>query len=456
MRRSLAPSQRSASTPEAKKRRTSAQAPEKENKAEKPPSDHEKFIRDLLAQPFRVPLKNFVTSASTKTLGCRKPAGPRPLHDPFEEYALVLFTPKPGQPKEIVHVVVDPNLTRVLRPHQREGVKFMYDCLTGVQIDGSFGCIMADEMGLGKTLQTITVIWTLVRQGPTFGKPTVNKALIVTPSSLVKNWANELKKWLGDRARYVTLEGGSGKSADDDIASFLSNRCVPILILSYETLRLHIAALRESNSVGLIVCDEGHRLKNSDNQTYRSLNELRTPRRLLLSGTPIQNDLLEYFSLVHFVNNGILGTAAEFRKKFENPILRSREADSTADQRSRGQEKLNELVGIVNRCLIRRTNALLSQYLPIKHELIVCCNLTDAQKEAYKNFSKSYDQKDCTALAAITTLKKICNHPSLAEDSKTPSGKLDPSLSGKFHILDGLLAAIKATSNDKVRPSRSA
>lgn len=425
---------------------------------------HERFIQELLAKPFRVPLPNFTPSATTKTLGRRRPVGPRPMHDPFDEGALVLYSPAAGQPKEIVHVVVDPALSRVLRPHQREGVKFMFDCLTGVQIPDSFGCIMADEMGLGKTLQTITIVWTLVRQSPDFGRPTVKKALIVTPSSLVKNWGNELGKWLGERARYIALEGGSGASIDSEIVSFLNNRCVSILILSYETLRLHIGPLRDSNDVGLVVCDEGHRLKNADNQTYRALSELKTPRRLLLSGTPIQNDLLEYFSLVHFVNNGILGTAAEFRKTFENPILRSRDAYATDEEQAKGRAKLDELVSIVNRCLIRRTNALLAQYLPVKHELIVCCRLTDVQREAYKRFCRTYDDKSSTALAAITQLKKICNHPNLigdevaAKDTKSNkatkasiSSKIDPAESGKFLILDGLLAAIKATSNDKVR-----
>ncbi len=84
-----------------------------------------------------------------------------------------------------VHVVVDPLLSRVLRPHQREGVKFMFDCVTGTRIPESHGCIMADEMGLGKTLQCITLMWTLLRQGPDC-KPLIEKAVIVAPSSLVK------------------------------------------------------------------------------------------------------------------------------------------------------------------------------------------------------------------------------------------------------------------------------
>ena len=84
-----------------------------------------------------------------------------------------------------VAVVVDPVVGNVLRPHQREGVKFMYDCVTGLCIENTFGCIMADEMGLGKTLQCITLMWTLLKQGPEC-KPLIDKAIIVSPSSLVK------------------------------------------------------------------------------------------------------------------------------------------------------------------------------------------------------------------------------------------------------------------------------
>ena len=140
-----------------------------------------------------------------------------------------------------------------------------------------------------------------------------------------------------------------------------------IQILSYETFRLHATVLHQGE-VGLVLCDEGHRLKNSENQTYKALMSLKAKRRVLLSGTPIQNDLLEYFSLVHFVNEGILGTAATFRKHFENPILRGRDADATEADHQRGVEKLQELAAIVNRCIIRRTQALLSKYLPTKVE----------------------------------------------------------------------------------------
>ena len=93
---------------------------------------------------------------------------------------------KAGLP--VVDVVVDPHLGSLLRPHQVEGVKFLYECVTGLRDTGGTGAILADEMGLGKTVQCITLMWTLMKQGMYGGVPTVRKSLIVCPGALVKNW----------------------------------------------------------------------------------------------------------------------------------------------------------------------------------------------------------------------------------------------------------------------------
>lgn len=146
-------------------------------------------------------------------------------------------------------MVVDPILSKVLRPHQREvrgvrvkryglggclpwgcssvdqsglsavipqGVKFLWECVTSRRIPGSHGCIMADEMGLGKTLQCITLMWTLLRQSPEC-KPEIDKAVVVSPSSLVKNWYNEVGKWLGGRIQPLAIDGGSKDEIDQKL-----------------------------------------------------------------------------------------------------------------------------------------------------------------------------------------------------------------------------------------------
>ncbi|CAG5131339.1 unnamed protein product, partial [Candidula unifasciata] len=390
---------------------------------------HEEFIRKILSKPFKVPLPNYEGSGLGRVLGVRRQGARQPLHSPYDEGALVLYCPpelsahdqmKMDAEQVPVHVVVDPVLTRVLRPHQREGVKFMYDCVTGNQIENNYGCIMADEMGLGKTLQCVALVWTLLRQSPNFC-PTVTKVIIVCPSSLVKNWQNEFNKWLSSKVTTLAIDSGSKSEIDRNISHFMQQQGrrtqFPVLIISYETFRLHASVLHKGE-VGLIICDEGHRLKNSENQTYQALTNLNAKRRILLSGTPIQNDLLEYFSLLHFVNKGILGTAQEFKRRFETPILRGRDADATDEDHKKGEEKLQELLSIVNRCIIRRTQSLLTQYLPVKYEHVICCQLTTLQKSLYQKFVSSQmarcenvdsNKTSSSSLSAITQLKKLCN-----------------------------------------------
>ncbi|XP_021106446.1 DNA repair and recombination protein RAD54-like isoform X2 [Heterocephalus glaber] len=424
-------------------------------------SQHEAFIRSILSKPFKVPIPNYQGPLGFRALGLKRAGVRRALHDPLEEGALVLYEPPPlsahdqlklDKEKLLVHVVVDPVLSKVLRPHQREGVKFLWECVTSRRIPGSYGCIMADEMGLGKTLQCIALMWTLLRQSPEC-KPEIDKAVVVSPSSLVKNWYNEVGKWLGGRIQPLAIDGGSKDEIDQKLEGFMNQRGArvpsPILIISYETFRLHVGVLQKG-SVGLVICDEGHRLKNSENQTYQALDSLNTSRRVLISGTPIQNDLLEYFSLVHFVNSGILGTAQEFKKHFELPILKSRDAAASEADRQLGEERLQELISIVNR-------------------------LTPLQTELYKRFLRQAKPAEelregkmsVSSLSSITSLKKLCNHPALIHDKCVeeedgfegaldifPPGysskAIEPQLSGKMLVLDYILAVTRSCSSDKV------
>ncbi|KAG6003844.1 DNA repair protein rhp54 [Claviceps maximensis] len=484
----------------------------------------------VFKKAFCVPLKNKDSTAYNPhrpppTLGLRQGAvvAPRALHDPSGEFSIVLYDPtivenRPSiveteetkcpdiaselklnapivhkslaeilgikkkidgdQPK--VPVVLDPKLAKILRPHQVEGVKFMYRCVTGMIDEKANGCIMADEMGLGKTLQCITLMWTLLKQSPEAGKPTIQKAIVVCPASLVKNWANELVKWLGPNA--VTPFAIDGKATKEELTRQLrqwaisSGRAVtrPVIIVSYETLRLNVEELKHTK-IGLLFCDEGHRLKNADSNTFNALNSLNVTRRVILTGTPIQNDLTEYFSLTSFANPDLLGSRSEFRKRFEIPILRGRDADASEADRRRGDECTGELLGIVNKFLIRRTNDILSKYLPVKYEHVVFCNLAPFQVDLYNYFIVSPDiqallrGKGSQPLKAINILKKLCNHPdllNLAEDlpgseACSPTGyvpkesrgrdrDVKPEYSGKMLVLDRMLARIRQDTNDKI------
>ena len=481
----------------------------------------------LFRQRFAVPLINkdaggYNPVRPAPTLGMRKGAVfiAKPLHDPSGEFAIVLFDPtiddKPTTTEEevkqsqdenipkldipIMHrsladilglkkvveehpkvpVVIDPRLAKVLRPHQVEGVKFLYRCVTGLIDTKANGCIMADEMGLGKTLQCIALMWTLLKQSPEPGKSTIQKCVIACPSSLVRNWANELVKWLGKDA--VTPFAVDGKASKDELTtqlrqwSIASGRAVvrPVLIVSYETLRLNVGEL-SNTPIGLLLCDEGHRLKNGESQTFEALNGLNVSRRVILSGTPIQNDLSEYFSLLNFANPSLLGTRMEFRKQYELPILRGRDAAGTEADQAKGNERLAELLALVNKFIIRRTNDILSKYLPVKYEHVVFCNLAPFQLDLYNHFIQSPDIKSLLRgkgsqpLKAIGMLKKLCNHPDLLNlpDDLPGSEKYFPDdyickdargrdrdvkswYSGKMQVLDRMLARIRQDTNDKI------
>ncbi|KAG4404021.1 hypothetical protein AAZX31_01G229500 [Glycine max] len=403
---------------------------------------------------------------------------------------LVLWHPQDSEDANanFTTITVDPLLVRYLRPHQREGVQFMFDCVSGLSTTPNIhGCILADDMGLGKTLQSITLLYTLLSQGFD-GKPMVRKAIIVTPTSLVSNWEAEIKKWVGERVPLVAL----CESTREDVISGIDNFTSPksnlqVLIVSYETFRMHSSKFSSTDSCDLLICDEAHRLKNDQTITNRALAALPCKRRILLSGTPLQNDLEEFFAMVNFTNPGILGDIAHFRRYYEAPIICGREPAATAEEKKLGAEQSAELSVNVNRFILRRTNALLSNHLPPKIVEVVCCKLTPLQSELYKHFIQSKnvkraiteELKQSKILAYITALKKLCNHPKLIYDtirsgSPGTSGFEDcirffppemlsgrsgswtgghgawVELSGKMHVLARLLAHLRQRTNDRI------
>ncbi|CAG8788164.1 17954_t:CDS:10, partial [Gigaspora margarita] len=335
-----------------------------------------------------------------------------------------------------VHVVVDPVLAQKLRPHQVEGVKFLYNCTTGRTVENAYG------------------------QSPDPGKGTIEKCIIVCPSTLVHNWANEIEKWLGPIRLKALVMDSKGKKENliRELRKYAGAKgkliFQPVLIVSYDTLRININELK-TTQFGLLLCDEGHKLKNSNSQVFQALNSLQVQRRVILSGTPIQNDLSEYFSLLNFANPNFLGTPNEFRKNYENPILRGRDAEASEKEREISDQKLSELLEVVSKFMIRRNNDLLSKYLPVKYEHVVFCRLSEFQMSLYNLFLNSPEIQDLLRsqpLKAIIMLKKLCNHPDLLDLTKELKGsqklfppeyaikersrKVKPEFSGKMTVLD--------------------
>uniref|UniRef100_A0AAG5D5L1 DNA repair and recombination protein RAD54-like n=1 Tax=Anopheles atroparvus TaxID=41427 RepID=A0AAG5D5L1_ANOAO len=350
-------------------------------------------------------------------------------------------------------------LTKHLRPHQREGVAFLYECVTGLRMvePPGYGAILADEMGLGKTLQCIALMYTLMKTGP-YGKPLAKRILIVTPSSLVDNWDREITKWLRHERIFTFIVGPTNK-----LKLYAQSPHIPILIISYEMLSKQIAELA-TVKFDLIFCDEGHRLKNSNVKAFGVLSRIECQRRILLTGTPIQNDLQEFFSLINFVNPGVFGAYQDFKARYETPIVISQRPGVLPQSIELGMERLNELNAITGRFVLRRTQEVINKYLPEKHEVVVFCFPTELQTKLTRTALSFYESEkgaktSISPLQLITILKKICNHPSLVSVQGTgdpeslvhllagqlpPWQQMGPNDSAKLGIVEALLEALLA------------
>ncbi|KAH8870168.1 DNA repair and recombination protein RAD54B [Schistosoma japonicum] len=284
----------------------------------------------------------------------------------------------------IVDVVLESKFASRLHPHQREGIIFLYKCLMGFQpyvgLDDStshsiHGCILADEMGLGKTVQAIATIWLLIKQGPYGGRPIIRRCLIVTPGTLVQH--------------YLTMATNSPQ----------------VVLMSYEMFLQHTSEVYTISDLDMVVCDEGHRLKNSNINTTMALCQLRACRRLLLTGTPLQNHLDELWSLANFCVPGRLTSSLEeFRRQFVIPLLNSRKVQNekcnnhnainddddgdynfwnhTDSENSDDLESPSaKLFRLLNSFFLRRTSDVIAPKLTDKTEHILFCRPSKLQTD---------------------------------------------------------------------------
>ncbi|KYG41192.1 hypothetical protein M433DRAFT_169712 [Acidomyces richmondensis BFW] len=392
---------------------------------------------------------------------------PTPRHDPNAEGALVMKRPRFAPPgKQIVDVVVDPKLTKLLRKYQRAGVAFLYECVMGMKEYNGQGAILADEMGLGKTLQTIALLWTLLKQNPIYGdSPVIRKALIVCPVSVIENWRKEFRKFLGrDQLGIFVLSNNNMRLTD-----FTHGSAYSVMIVGYEKLRLIQAELQKGLGIDIVIADEGHRLKTAQNKSALAIKALNTEKRIILSGTPIQNDLTEFYTMADFVNPGLLGKYSTFKREFEIPILRSRQPEASANDVEKGKARSEELANITAMFVLRRTAEKKLGELPPRTEYVLFCRPTETQAAIYRAIIRSSyfnAALDFPALSLelINVLKKVCNSPTLLKagdksegiaqsefmDHVSPTLLRSPGSSGKLQVLDSLLHQIRTTSDEKV------
>lgn len=290
------------------------------------------------------------------------------------------------------------------------------------------------------------------------------------PSTLVVNWSNEFDKWLGpaSQPKRVSIQEG-GADGLQQIRTFMqkSNQHIKyqpgqVLIISYEFFRRHVSVFdcKGYTSIGLLVVDEGHRLKNAgDSRTFAALSSLLTDARLCITATPIQNNLCEFFNLADFCCPGILGPSiSHFRKHYERAIAATNQKNATQQELIVGSMKSKELDQITKTFMIRRLQKdVLQTILPPRTEAILFCRPTKLQCELYRSACSNISLgKISDALTTLTALRKICAHPSIYGHMEENATQRDPLLSelsssGKMIVLHNLLQEIRRDAcDDKV------
>ena len=318
-------------------------------------------------------------------------------------------------------------LNAILRPYQQRG----YDWLIKNTALG-MGSLLADDMGLGKTIQVISLLLKFKQEGR-FKK---QKGLVVLPTTLLTNWEKEIARFAPDlQAR---IYHGPTRKLPAETEDY------DLLLSTYGVVRSDSDKLKKL-TWAVVIIDEAQNIKNSDTEQTKAIKALKSPIRIALSGTPVENRLSEFWSIMDFVNKGYLGGLTKFNEEFGKPI-----------QQERDQQKLEQFKRITSPFLLRRvkTDKSIISDLPDKIENNQFCTLTSDQTALYESVVqesiRAIEERDGIArrglvLKLMTALKQIGNHP----HQYLKRGSEAPVLSGKATLLLNLLENIYA-SHEKV------
>ncbi|PKK90079.1 MAG: ATP-dependent helicase [Candidatus Wallbacteria bacterium HGW-Wallbacteria-1] len=304
-----------------------------------------------------------------------------------------------------------------LRAYQNRGLAWL-DYLTGLGI----GACLADDMGLGKTIQALALIQRQKecgRKGP---------VLLVCPTSIVSNWKREAERFTPSM-EVIVHHGGQRTRGDDFHAQVES---LDMVISSYGLLQRDAHLFREVPWDGIIL-DEAQNIKNPNTKQSKVARSLKSSWRLALTGTPVENNLMDLWAIMEFINPGLLGSPNRFRKEFAFPA-------SGADGLDRAEKTRNRLQRTIGPLILRRlkTDRTIIDDLPEKMEMTVYCNMTREQAALYSAVTREAmtslrvgagRERKGIILATLSRLKQICNHPAhyLGDNSEMVgrSGKLE-------------------------------
>eukprot|EP00116_Pleurobrachia_bachei_P000393 sb/3460655/ len=334
-------------------------------------------------------------------------------------------------------IEVHKHLKKRLKPHQLDGIQFMYDCCIESKekvqngSEGS-GCILAHCMGLGKTFQVITFVTTILNYHYIFG---FKRALVVCPLNTVRNWSAEFDKWLKDMDDAPSVFILTDNIVNNDKRAEVIEdwyETSGVLIIGYSMFRLLSMGTNQRKKhlketfrkclldpgPDIVICDEGHMIKNEKTGIAKALHSLKTKRRIILTGTPLQNNLLEYHCMVNFVKPNLLGTVKEFRNMYDNPIVNGQCVDASEFDIKLMKERSHILFEHLSGCVQRRDYIVLKEFLPEKYEYVLSIKLSDLQVKLYQKFldqAKNGKAPMTRLFECYQVLKKVWTHPWLLE-----------------------------------------
>lgn len=339
--------------------------------------------------------------------------------------------------------------------HQKIGVKWLWE----LHQLGSGG-ILGDEMGLGKTIQVIAFLAALRSSNvPTshHGYQNLGPTVLVCPATVMYQWLLEFRKWWPP-FRVAILHNTGTFSGDRSNLVRTINKSNGILIVSYPGVVIYQDSLH-AYDWHYAILDEGHKIRNPDAQVTLACKRFRTPHRLILSGSPVQNNLKELWSIFDFIYPGKLGVLPVFMEQFAIPITQGGYANASDIQVQIAYKCACVLRDTIKPFLMRRTKVEVNDKLklPDKSEQVLFCKLTERQYQLYDAYLKSKTVRDIRhgllqIFVGLTQLRKICNHPDLfdrTENQKQVKNDIDFSLkdesfgshkeSGKMMVVDALL-----------------
>ncbi|MCO5760223.1 MAG: DEAD/DEAH box helicase, partial [Chromatiaceae bacterium] len=316
-----------------------------------------------------------------------------------------------------------PGLRAQLRDYQKRGVawlRFLEQC--------GLGACLADDMGLGKTLQAIAC---LVQEREQEGRG-LAPTLLIAPTSVIGNWHKEVQKFAPQLP--VLIHHGATRSQDK--ADFLTQTAGQALVITSYALARRDQALFTARDWHRVILDEAQNIKNPLAAQTKAILKLRAPHRLALTGTPVENRLIDLWSIFNFLNPGYLDTQARFRKGYEIPVQRDRDPVKTAT-----------LKRLVEPFILRRlkSDKAIIRDLPDKLEALQYCNLSKEQAALYESVVRDVERqladkegiaRQGLMLSTLMKLKQICNHPAQFLQDGSP---FTPERSHKLQRLQEML-----------------